>query len=335
MLRWIKEKKCGRVNVQHAGLIGKVWNMEENGKKNLVKTERVLDTLCLAASYGILFLLPENIGFLFYLVFGVSAFLFCIGFFRLGFTFDEPSDSKGELFARLLYIAFGVLINISGLYIINQDHGSGRSIMIATLLLIEALVMYSMAGGGFKTQEYQMSSSIIFRAAAVSLIIVGVAYVIWKHFTESSVIIATILLIESICLWKMGRSSNPFNALNSEIQTVPGLRVPITQLQQTFSGVKTQLGYPWIGKVKTIKQDVVIYGPSEDGFVVYGYYLFGRFYVAGSKNPLFPDPEDADEHRVAEIPDGSGVLLNTGELTEAYVNMFTRYAEDGSIKWTS
>ena len=156
-----------------------------------------------------------------------------------------------------------------------------------------------------------------------------------QHFTGTSVIIATFLLIESICLWGMYKGKNPFNTLNPEIQTVPGLRVPIEQLQQSFSGVQTQLGYPWIGKVQTIKQDAVIYGPSEDGFVIYGYYLFGRFYVAGSTKPLFPAPEDAQNHKVEEVPDGSGRLLNKEELTEAYVKMFSRYAENGDTVWSS
>ncbi len=36
--------------------------------KNSMKTERALDILCLAASYGILMLLPQNTSLLFYLI---------------------------------------------------------------------------------------------------------------------------------------------------------------------------------------------------------------------------------------------------------------------------
>ena len=160
-----------------------MWDTGE--KKNLVKMKQIIDILCLAASYGLLFLLPQNIGLLFYIVFGVSAFLFCIGFFRLGLSLDAPSSSKGELFAGLFYIVFGVLINATGLYVINQDQGSGRSIMIATMLLIEALVLYAMAGSGFKKPAYQRLSVIVFGAAAVLLIVFGTAFMIWKHFRDS------------------------------------------------------------------------------------------------------------------------------------------------------
>ena len=308
--------------------------MGDNGeKKTSVYKERFFDILCLAASYGILFLLPQKVGWLFYLVFGMSAFLYCIGFFRLGLTFDSPSDLNGELAAGLSQAVTGILLNAVGIYLIWRGQGSGRSIMIATLLLIQALVLYAMAGSRSEIPGYQRLSATVFRGAAVLLVIFGAVFVIVKNFNEVSVIIAAMLLIESICLWKMGSGSNPVNDMNSEILTVPGLRIPISQLQQAFAGVQTQLGYPWIGKVETIKQDAVIYGPSEDGFVVYGYYLFGRFYVAGSTNPLFPDPEDAQEHTVAETPDKNGVLLCQEDLAAAYADMFTRYLESGNAQW--
>lgn len=310
--------------------------MDDNGeRKNATEKERIIDIICLVASYVILFLLPEKTGLFFYLIFGVSAFLFCIGFFRLGLTFDTPSNSKREQSGRLIYAILGILINITALYTIYHDQGSGRSIMIATLLLIETLVLLDMAGSGFQTPEYHRLSAIVFRAAAIFMIIFGAAFVILNHFTEPSVVLSTMLLIESICLWKMPFGVTPYRAVNSEIQSVPGLRTPIKELQQTFAGVKTQLGHPWVGKVKTIKQDSIIYGPSEDGFVIYGYYLFGRFYVAGSAEPIFPHPEDAKGHVVEEIPDSNGILLSKEQLTQAYVNMFARYAKNGKAKWIS
>ena len=125
----------------------------------------------------------------------------------------------------------------------------------------------------------------------------------------------------------------PIMMLSISIQTVPGLRVPIAKLQQEFADVETQLGYPWIGKIKTIKPECIIYGPSEDGFVVYGYYLYGRFYVSGSTNPLFPDPENALEHTVEEVPDRNGMLLAKEDLPKAYAEMFARYEKSGDVQW--
>ena len=308
--------------------------MDENKDTKIrVIGEQVFDVICLAASYGILFLLPRRTGIVFYLIFGAAAFLFCIGFFRLGFTFDTPAGRKGTKSGALLSAVFGVLINAAGLYAVLQDHGSGRSIMIATLLMIEALLLYAMAAGGAGSPESQWRSAVLLRIAAVIVILLGAAFAVWKRFSESSVIIGTVLLIEGICLWKMGGGSNPFNTLTPEIQSVPRMRTPIGQLQAAFAGVETQLGYPRVGKVRTIRQDAIIYGPSEDGFTVYGYYIFGRFYVAGSTNLLFPGPEGAQDHTVREVPDSCGTLLAAEDLPKAYADMFSRYAESGETRW--
>ena len=77
-----------------------------------VVAERVIDMICLAISYGLLFLLPETVDFFFYLLFGISAFMFCIGFFRLGFTFNTPADGKGKLLTVLLLILLGAVGNM-------------------------------------------------------------------------------------------------------------------------------------------------------------------------------------------------------------------------------
>ena len=249
--------------------------MEERRETNSAQpAERIFDIACLAASYGILFLLPQKTGLLFYLVFGVSAFLFCIGFFRLGLTFDAPSGPGGGRAVRVLYAVSGVLLDAAAVFVIFRDHFSFRSIAAAILLAVESVIFYAMAGGG-----------------------------------------------------------SLFNSLTGEVQTVPGLKTPVEQLRQDFTGVETQLGYPWIGRVGTIKQDSIIYGPSADGFVVYGYYLFGRFHVAGSTNPLFPVPEDAQGHETEEIPDSRGVLLAKEDLPEAYARMFERYAKSKDAQW--
>ena len=126
--------------------------MKNDGDKKLSEiTEQIIDIVCLAASFGILFLLPHKIDFFFYLIFGISAFLFCVGFFRLGFTIKVPAVSGWTLFTGIFFAVSGVIINIVGLYEIWRDHGSGRSITIATLLLIEALLFFAIAGGSAKT----------------------------------------------------------------------------------------------------------------------------------------------------------------------------------------
>lgn len=296
--------------------------------------ERIIDIACLITSNGILFLLPQKIDFWFYLLFGIAAFLFCVGFFRLGFTFNRPAGQKGVIHTGILFIVLGAVVNTLAIYGIYREGGSGRSIIIATLLVIEAVLFFAIAGSGAEAPGTQWKVSVLFRIAAIIIVILGIVLAVKAGFSEKSIIMGTMLLIEAIVLWTMGAGNNPFNTFTSEIQTVPGMQASIEQICRDFSEVETQLGYPWIGKINSIKEDALIYGPLEDGYCIYGYYQFGKFYVSGSEKPMFPNPEDAEGHISAEIPDSTGTLLSMADLPEAYAHMFTTYAETGKTKWT-
>lgn len=65
--------------------------------------ELAVDILCLAASYGLLFLMPQKVNFLFWALFAVSAFLFCIGFFRMGFLLDDHKTALLLIEAIVMY----------------------------------------------------------------------------------------------------------------------------------------------------------------------------------------------------------------------------------------
>ena len=161
--------------------------MDTNGKKKKsAPAEQILDFACLAASYGILFLLPQEMNVLFYLIFGISAFLFCVGFFRLGFTFSKPAESKRTMLTGVFFILIGMVLNCAGIYGIYLEEGSGRSIAVAVLFLIESLTFYAMAGGMANTPGAQRTIAVLFRAAAVFMILLGVVLVIKDGFDEAA-----------------------------------------------------------------------------------------------------------------------------------------------------
>ena len=304
-------------------------------KKPAGMKEAVFDIVCLIASFGLVFLLPEKTDFLFYLIFGAAAFLFCIGFFRLGFLFEFPAGAKGLLFTALLFTVLGAAVNVLGIAGLYRGQGSGRSICAATLFVIEALLLYAIAGSRAETPGAQWKVSVLLRGAAVLLVLIGIAGAVKEQLGEASVIAGIMLVIEAICLWAMGSGNNPFYSPASGICPVPGMKTPTVQLSRDFADTETQLGRPWIGKIKSIRKDCIIYGPAQDGFYVYGYYHFGQFYVAGSASPLFPGPEDAKRHVTEEIPDDKGVLLSRELLPEAYADMFARYLKTGKARWST
>ena len=165
--------------------------------------ERIMDTVCLIASLGLLYLLPHRISILFYLLLGISVFLFCIGFFRLIATIDEPSIPETAYLAGLTFVVGGMAVNACGIYGVYSGQGSGRSIMTGTVTLIEALVLYSMAGGLIKSLAVKRVVTVMYRIAAVLLIALGIALIMKEQFSERTVILGMMLFIEAVCLWKI------------------------------------------------------------------------------------------------------------------------------------
>ncbi len=311
--------------------------MEKNeAKKKPDIKELLIDSGCLVLSYVMLFLLPEKTGILFYLLIGVSASLFCVGFFRLGFLVDIPKSRKSEILAAAGFLVYGAAANGLGLFRLTAEQGSGRSIAVATVLIIQAVMLYAMAGSKAEAPRTVWVMSLLFRAAAVLCAVTGVVYIICKDFSEGAIAVCGMLLIEGVVLWAMGKGNNPFNTFSSGIQTIPGMKKKAAELQKDFAGTETQLGCPWTGRIRTIREECIIYGPSEeDGYFIYGFYNFGRFYVAGGSSDIFLDTAEADTHRIAEIPDKSGRLLDHEMLPEVYAEMFRRYLRDGKTIWST
>ena len=109
-------------------------------KQNNIKTPGFWDCLmpggALLLSYMLLFYLPEEFGWKGWLIIGISAFLFCIGYYGLLSSLPEPETPAGALARRLALVTSGVAIFLGGIYYVYSSDGSEKSIAIATLALI-------------------------------------------------------------------------------------------------------------------------------------------------------------------------------------------------------
>lgn len=304
-------------------------------KKPQNTVEIIVDFLCLAASYMLLFLLPQKVNILFWAVFALAAFLFCIGFFRMGFLLDSIKSKKSIVVSGSLLVLCGIILNSAGMIAIWKTQGSVRSVAAAILLLIEAIVMYSITASQTDTPRSQWIMSLIFRVAAVLLIIGAVTGMIADSFSGTAIAAGLLLLIEGIVFLAMGSGNNPFHSAASPIRAVPGMKKTVQELCDALDNTETQLGFPWLGRIRGVKNDTIIYGPSEEGVFVYGYYHFGRFYVTFSKDVSLLDEGEADAHRITEIPDSKGICLGEASLPEAYACMITRYLENGNPIWST
>ncbi len=315
-----------------AGVTAKIRSLIKKPQNFL---ELAADLLCLAASYGLLFLMPQKVNFLFWALFAVSAFLFCIGFFRMGFVFDSRRTAGFEKLSGALLVLFGIGLNIAGGIVICKTPGSERGTVIAVLLLIEATVMYSITAAHADAPRSQWIMSLIFRIAAVFMVIGAIVYAVITSVSDKAIALGLMLIVEGIVFWAMGSGNNPFNSSLSPIRAVPGMKKTVQELCNALSSTETQLGFPWVGRIRTVKKDAIIYGPSDDHIFVYGYYHFGRFYVASGDDISYLDEQQADSHRITAIPDSEGICLGAESLPEAYADMIKRYLESGKTVWST
>lgn len=307
-------------------------------KRSGGRAELTIDILCLLASYGLIFMLPQKLNIFFWIVFGVSAFLFCIGFFRMGAVIDRCKAKKAKRLSGILLIASGIVLNCSGVLAIWKNQSIERGVCIATLLLIQAIVMYSAAASRAVTLRLQWIISLVFRITAVPMAIGGIAAIVYSIITSvygTNIAIGVFLIVEGIIFWAIGSGNDPFNSSFSPVKAVPNMNKTVQELCDALAGTETQLGFPWIGKVKAVKEETIIYGPTEEDIFVYGLFHSGRFYIVSGDDISLLDAEQADAHRIAEKPDSKGRCLDAELLPEAYSNMITRYLENGKVTWSS
>ena len=268
-------------------------------KKNLI------NILLIIVSYGILFLLPKELGVLSYTIFGLSIFLFIVGYFRLVPDL-KLTDRLGYKPAYFLTVFLGLIAFTVGALFLYFNHGSGKSMIIAFLLLMEGITFLGTNGGDVINIRVERLTSRILYVFAVFLAAFAV-FIIVKQKTDG-VTGSFMVLIECIAAVIMG-------IIRRYKLEVVDMKTPIRELFQKFETLETELGYPWFGKVGRHKE-CILYGPNEDGFSVFGYYnRSGKFYL-----------ELADAGKKTMTIDDSNML-------ERYQEMFDYFVSTGKASW--
>lgn len=182
--------------------------------------------------------------------------------------------------------------------------------------------------------------NVCFTLVSIIMIVYGIYYMITDDFSFRGTLIFTILLIEAIFIFMLAKGS-VYNEAVDGIQIVTELHTPINELFEAFKDVDTPYGRPWMGHVKSIEEECMIYGPTKDDSFLFAYYSFGKFFIGENGYYASLNEEDAEEHLV-DITIGNGhendedaPLFNLiGRLYPAmYRSMFTAYAQTGIAEW--
>ena len=221
-------------------------------------------------------------------------------FGAIGFFIFLPAALAA--FAWAVYAAVRDIINVRRGGAMPEDKPSVVS-AAAGKLRDEAAVVNELDSHG-------RAKYFILRILGALLAVGGLALII-----KDAVVIGTIVLIAGGALW-IAASPKSFNETTDGMKMVTCPKeMTIEELYRGIRGMSTALGAPYIGRVKTIPGDTILFGPNADGWFAYVYKaLDGRsFYAALSdftatiETPA-PDPApDAAEDGEAET-DYDGVL---------------------------
>lgn len=159
------------------------------------------------------------------------------------------------------------------------------------------------------------SKYFIFRMLGALMIVGGVALI-----GRDSVIIGTLVVIGGGALW-IAASPKSFNETTDGMKMIPCPKeMTVEELYRGIRGMSTSLGVPYIGRVKTVPGDTILFGPNADGWFAYVYKsLDGRsFYAALSDFTATietPAPNPAPE----SAEDGETETDYDGVLEEIYI----------------
>jgi len=239
-------------------------------------TNFIIGAVLLLFAFGIMAFFPVGPSLLTWIIVFVSAFAFCIGYFRLGLAIDVPMGKTFLAVKTIIFCLSGIAMIVFGIYALIKEGLNDKGMGIFSLNLIYGVAM----------QLYAFSK--------------GMNYAV------------------------------------DGIKQSEEVNVPIEALYDAFRDIDTPMGRPWIGKVRNVEKDCLIYGPTDQGSFLFGYYLFGTFtFGASPLTDMLQDPESARIHTILTQWDrddfGKGQLYHflSRMLPDFYISMFENYAKTG------
>lgn len=153
----------------------------------------------------------------------------------------------------------------------------------------------------------------ILRILGVLLVVGGIALII-----KDAVVIGTIVLIAGSALW-IAASPKSFNETTDGMKMVTCPKeMTIEELYRGIRGMSTALGSPYIGRVRTIPGDIILFGPNADGWFAYVYKaLDGRSFYAALSD-FTATIETPAQNPAPDAADGETETDYDGVLEEIY-----------------
>ena len=177
---------------------------KDSNKNELGYWDYFLPGGMLFLSYLLLYYLPQDESWKFWIVFGLSVVVFCVGYFGFLGTLPEPKTQTGSVIRNVILTVLGVGMFLFGLYYVYIDNGSSRSLAAATLFLIESMVMCGAVSSG--NQGTGKMQGVLFKVLIVGMTVAGIWFFVQEIISETEtgygrVEVATMLWIAAAAWW--------------------------------------------------------------------------------------------------------------------------------------
>lgn len=159
----------------------------------------------IAVGSVVLSFMPDEMGILGWIIFAIGTFLNVVGIFRLAAMFPEVQSESGRKIVLAMSLVAAAFIQFIGLAYLYNSGGTGKAMAIATLTLCISLglIIYAV---DFDDKKMKKKIVTACRIITVFLAAIAIFVIVKDDFSDASVYVGTILLIEAAVTGNKGFS---------------------------------------------------------------------------------------------------------------------------------
>lgn len=108
-----------------------------------------------------------------------------------------------------------------------------------------------------------------YRIVSIIVILISIRICIAGHWEDIPVSFATVVLIIGVAIWMLGSPSDYNPGDNGVIMITMEEPKKIEDIYEAYRKLETPLGSCYLGKITTMKQQALIWGPNSEGEYLY------------------------------------------------------------------
>lgn len=152
-----------------------------------------------------------------------------------------------------------------------------------------------------------------YRIVSIIVILISIRICIAGHWEDIPVSFATVVLIIGVAIWMLGSPADYNHGDNGVIMITMEEPKKIEDIYEAYRKIETTIGSCYLGKITTMKQQALIWGPNSEGEYLYfwlndsgivGYLGYSGLDGLISKHITEPD------FPIKEVPEANKDIVN-------------------------